>query len=98
MIAKLGRFALRPKCYVNIARLLNIFCSKRTSLFLSGASRQIADSPNRHPLFFSFAAAGRKLVTPLSKKNFIGVQLFHLIGRRRRLPRWKLKKNVHRAE
>ena len=40
MTAKLGHFARQAQPYINIDLMLVIFCSKRTSLFLSGASRQ----------------------------------------------------------
>ena len=50
--AKLGHFARHAQSYSNIDIMLDIYCSKRTSLFLSGASRQTADSPNRHPPIF----------------------------------------------
>ena len=40
MTAKLGHFPSQAQPYINIDLMLVIFCSKRTSLFLSGASRQ----------------------------------------------------------
>ena len=39
----------KAKRFINIDLLSDICCSKHTSLFLSGASRHSANSPNRQP-------------------------------------------------